>query len=135
MAGTMYIRSRASAVGSDLDHPYLVRYESGHSSVRYHVVSTLSPLGRSGRRAGCSADVVHDWDELVLPPFITHIIATDFPELQDFIDMLYQDDVETLVQKDDSPQKSIPLREGFSQVCPASPLFAALVLNYPAQGQ
>ena len=58
------------------------------------------------------------------------IIATNFPELQDFIDMLYQDKGQTLVRKDDGTWTTIPVREGFSQGCPASPLFAALVLNY-----
>ena len=58
------------------------------------------------------------------------IIASEFPELQDFIDMLYLEEGTTLVRKDDSTWESIPVKEGFSQGCPASPLFAALVLNY-----
>ena len=58
------------------------------------------------------------------------IIATEFPELQAFADMLYQEEGRTLVRKDDGSWEVIPVREGFSQGCPVSPLFAALVLNH-----
>ena len=58
------------------------------------------------------------------------IIATEFPELQDFIHMLYQDKGATFVHKDDGTWASIPVPEGFSQGYPASHLFTALVLNY-----
>ena len=58
------------------------------------------------------------------------IIASEFPELQDFIDMLYLEEGTTRVRKDDGTWETIPVREGFSQGCPASPFFAALVLNY-----
>ena len=44
--------------------------------------------------------------------------------------MLYLKEGTTLVRKDDVTWESIPVREGFSQGCPASPLFVALVLNY-----
>ena len=44
--------------------------------------------------------------------------------------MLYQEEVRTLVRKDDGTWAEIPVRKGFSQGYPASPLFVALILNY-----
>eukprot|EP00956_Cyclotella_meneghiniana_P032064 scaffold86358_cov47-Cyclotella_meneghiniana.AAC.5 len=60
---------------------------------------------------------------------LREIIANDFPALESFADMLYEEDGETYVRMGDGSWAIIPVTEGFSQGCPLSPVFAALVLN------
>ena len=43
--------------------------------------------------------------------------------------MLYEEDGETYVRMGDGSWAVIDVTEGFSQGCPLSPVFAALVLN------
>ena len=57
------------------------------------------------------------------------LIFIHFPELEPFADCLYDDFGQTLIKRSDGTFESIPVEEGFSQGCPASPVFAALVLN------
>ena len=58
------------------------------------------------------------------------IISHDFPELEAFADLLYSEPGCSKVKRCDGTWTDIPVYEGFSQGCPASPLFAALVLNH-----
>eukprot|EP00956_Cyclotella_meneghiniana_P026933 scaffold59456_cov45-Cyclotella_meneghiniana.AAC.1 len=60
---------------------------------------------------------------------LREIIANDFPALERLADMLYEEDGETYVRMGDGSWAIIPVTEGFSQGCPLSPVFAALVLN------
>ena len=57
------------------------------------------------------------------------IIANEFPSLERFTDMLYEKPGETYVRMSDGSWSVIAVEEGFSQGCPLSPVFAALVLN------
>ncbi len=57
------------------------------------------------------------------------IIAREFPELANFADLLYEQEGSTAVKLADGTWHYIPVREGFSQGCPMSPVFAALVLD------
>jgi hypothetical protein len=61
------------------------------------------------------------------------IISHDFPELEAFADLLYLEPGCSKVKRSDGTWTDIPVCEGFSQGCPASPLFAALVLNHILQ--
>ena len=60
---------------------------------------------------------------------LREIIAEKFPSLEAFADLIYDDFGETIVRLEDGTWTSIPVEEGFSQGCPASPVFAAIVLN------
>ena len=44
--------------------------------------------------------------------------------------MLYKEPGSQMVRKVDGTWVAIPVEEGFSQGCPLSPIFAAIVLNY-----
>ena len=57
------------------------------------------------------------------------LIHLHFPTLEPFADCLYDDFGQTIIKRSDGTFESIPVQEGFSQGCPASPVFAALVLN------
>jgi hypothetical protein len=57
------------------------------------------------------------------------IISRDFPELDGFADCLYEDYGRQCLRRDDGTWEVIEVQEGFSQGCPASPIFAALVLT------
>ncbi|KAL7505912.1 hypothetical protein ACHAXN_009488 [Cyclotella atomus] len=52
-----------------------------------------------------------------------------FPTLEPFADLIYDGAGETFVRKEDSTWVIIKVNEGFSQGCPASPVFAAIVLH------
>lgn len=58
------------------------------------------------------------------------IISREFPELEPFAECLYEDFGTTQVKRSDGTWESIQVEEGFSQGCPASPIFAALVLTH-----
>ena len=57
------------------------------------------------------------------------IISCDFPELDGFTDCLYEDFGRQCLRREDRSCKVVEVQEGFSQGCPASPIFAALVLT------
>lgn len=57
------------------------------------------------------------------------IISRDFPELDGFADCLYEDFGRQCLRREDGSWEVIEVQEGFSQGCPASPIFAALVLT------
>ena len=57
------------------------------------------------------------------------IICREFPELEAFVDSLYADPGQQMVRCADGTWASLPVEEGFSQGCPFSPIFAALVLT------
>ena len=59
-----------------------------------------------------------------------HIIATDFPNLLPFTDMLYASKGQTMVKLKDGSWEIISAEEGFSQGCPISPILAGIVLNH-----
>ncbi|KAL7502962.1 hypothetical protein ACHAXN_001911, partial [Cyclotella atomus] len=60
---------------------------------------------------------------------LREIIAERFPTLEPFTDLIYDDKGETFVRKEDGTWVIIDVTEGFSQGCPASPVFAAIVLH------
>jgi hypothetical protein len=60
---------------------------------------------------------------------LRQIISREFPELESFADCLYEEPGQSIIQKSDGTWESIPVNEGFSQGCPASPVFAAFVLT------
>ena len=57
------------------------------------------------------------------------IVSRDFPELEGFVDCLYQDSGRQCIRLADGSWDVIEVQEGFSQGCPASPILAALVLT------
>ena len=61
---------------------------------------------------------------------LRHIIAESYPELESFADLLYADFGTTCVKRDDGSWFRISVEEGFAQGCPASPVFAAIVLRH-----
>ena len=60
---------------------------------------------------------------------LRQIIAIEFPELANFADLLYENPDQTVIKRKDGTWEWIPVTEGFAQGCPASPVFAGLVLN------
>ena len=60
---------------------------------------------------------------------LREIIAESFPTLEPFADLIYDGKGETFVQKEAGTWVIIDVTEGFSQGCPASPVFAAIVLH------
>ena len=60
---------------------------------------------------------------------LREVIAEKFPSLEPFADLIYDGAGETFVKLEDGSWTVIPVVEGFSQGCPASPVFAAIVLN------
>ena len=79
-------------------------------------------------RALVSLDLVNMFNA-VSREELREIISNDFPALEHFADMLYEEDGETYVRMGDGSWSVIDVTEGFSQGCPLSPVFAALVLN------
>eukprot|EP00956_Cyclotella_meneghiniana_P039147 scaffold166478_cov106-Cyclotella_meneghiniana.AAC.2 len=61
---------------------------------------------------------------------LREIISDKFPSSeQDFSDLIYDGPGETFVKMEDGSWTVITVNEGFSQGCPASPTFAAIVLH------
>ena len=60
---------------------------------------------------------------------LREIIAEKFPTLEPFVDLIYESAGETFVRLEDGTWTVILVQEGFSQGCPASPVFAAIVLH------
>jgi len=60
---------------------------------------------------------------------LREIISKKSPTLEAYADLIYDGAGETFVRLEDGRWHIIPVMEGFSQGCPASPVFAALVLH------
>jgi hypothetical protein len=60
---------------------------------------------------------------------LREIISEKFPTLEAYSDLIYDGNGETFVRLENGQWTVIPVSEGFSQGCPASPVFAALVLH------
>jgi hypothetical protein len=60
---------------------------------------------------------------------LREIISQKFPTLEAYSDLIYDGNGETFVRLENGEWTVIPVEEGFSQGCPASPVFAALVLH------
>ncbi|KAL7503585.1 hypothetical protein ACHAXN_002323, partial [Cyclotella atomus] len=60
---------------------------------------------------------------------LREIIAEHFPTLKPFADLIYDRKGKTFVQKEDGSWVIIEVNKGFSQGCPASPAFAAIILH------
>ena len=60
---------------------------------------------------------------------LREVIAHKFPTLEPFADLIYDGKGEQYVKLEDGTWNIIEVHEGFSQGCPASPVFAAIVLN------
>ena len=60
---------------------------------------------------------------------LREIIAEEFSTLEGFADLLHDTAAETFVKFENGSWRVIMVEEGFSQGCPCSPLFAAIVLN------
>ena len=58
------------------------------------------------------------------------IISQEFPQLEDYTDLLYEVPGKTVVKKGDGTWEGIPVEEGFTQGCPLSPVFAGMVLRH-----
>ena len=61
---------------------------------------------------------------------VWEIVYDLYPELQDLIDCLYEDDGTTCLKLDNWTWTEIPVSKGFSQGCPLSPVLSTIVLNY-----
>lgn len=60
---------------------------------------------------------------------LREIISEKFPTLEAYADLIYDGAGETFVRLEDGQWRIIAVTEGFSQGCPASPVFAAIVLH------
>ena len=79
-------------------------------------------------RALVSLDIRNMFNEISRQK-LREIIEKKYPELQSFADLLYEQNGKTGVKMADGSWNYIPVQEGFSQGCPMSPVFAALVLG------
>eukprot|EP00956_Cyclotella_meneghiniana_P037754 scaffold143726_cov74-Cyclotella_meneghiniana.AAC.5 len=79
-------------------------------------------------RALASLDLVNMFNAISREE-LREIIANNFPALEGFADMLYEENGHTYVRMGDGSWATIEVEEGFAQGCPLSPVFAALVLN------
>ena len=61
---------------------------------------------------------------------LRELVAMDFPELEPFVNMLYEEEGQTMVKLEDGAWEIMIAKEGFSQGCPLSPVFAGIVLNH-----
>ncbi len=85
-------------------------------------------------RALVSLDIINMFNAISREDLLS-IVATEFPRIEAFTDMLYKESGETYVKMEDGSWAIIKVEEGFSQGCPVSPVFAAIVLNRnPASG-
>jgi hypothetical protein len=60
---------------------------------------------------------------------LRELISQHFPTLEAFADVIYEEPGETYVRLENGEWEIIRVTEGFTQGCPVSPVFAALVLN------
>jgi len=91
-------------------------------------IKKLEDSGRFPTRALVSLDISNMFNAISRQK-LREIIHSKFPELIAFADLLYEKDGFTGVKLIDGRWKYIPVKEGFSQGCPMSPIFAAIVLN------
>jgi hypothetical protein len=84
--------------------------------------------GELPTRALVSLDIKHMFNA-VSRERLREIIAERFPTLEPSADLIYDDKGETFIRKEDGTWIIIDVHEGFSQGCPASPVFAAIVLH------
>ena len=89
-----------------------------------------TPINKNGipTRALVSLDIRNMFNAISREK-LREIIAEEFNTLEGFADLLYEEAGETFVKLENGTWKIISVEEGFSQGCPCSPLFAALVLN------
>eukprot|EP00956_Cyclotella_meneghiniana_P012688 scaffold18030_cov64-Cyclotella_meneghiniana.AAC.2 len=91
-------------------------------------ISEPEAIGQLPTRSLVSLDLVNMFNAISREE-LRGIIADEFPSLERFTDMLYEEHGETYVRMGDGTWAVIGVEEGFSQGCPLSPVFAALVLN------
>jgi hypothetical protein len=60
---------------------------------------------------------------------LLQLINKRYPSLSPFAETLYAEPGYSIVKRSDGTWTIIPVTEGFSQGCPFSPIFAAIVLN------
>jgi hypothetical protein len=60
---------------------------------------------------------------------LREIISAKFPTLEAFADVIYEGSGQTFVRLENGEWEIISVTEGFTQGCPISPVFAAIVLN------
>ena len=92
-------------------------------------ISNLTDVGLLPTRALVSLDIRNMFNAISRHK-LREIVAEEFPRLQPFVDSLYEEEGRTVVKLANGDWASIPVREGFSQGCPLSPILAAIVLNY-----
>jgi hypothetical protein len=64
-----------------------------------------------------------------LHPLLQEIIISEkFPTLEPYANLIYDGSGETFLRLENGEWRIIAVTEGFSQGCPASPVFAALIL-------
>ena len=80
-------------------------------------------------RALVSLDIVNMFNAMSRQK-LRQLIARDFPELAPMADMLYKEFGTSKVRMADGTWRELPVEEGFTQGCPLSPIFAAIVLNH-----
>ncbi len=79
-------------------------------------ISDRESSGRLPSRALVSLDIVNMFNAISRER-LREIIAADFPSLEGFADMLYDEDGETYVIMEDGSWSVIPVTEGFAQGC------------------
>ena len=91
-------------------------------------ITNLENSGRFPSRALVSLDIRNMFNAISREK-LRELVRAKFPELVAFADLLYKKDGSTGVKLVDGRWRYIPVQEGFSQGCPMSPVFAAIVLN------
>ena len=79
-----------------------------------------------------SLDIVNMFNAISREKLIA-LFDREFPELVNFAECLYAEPGRSVVRRDDGRWEAVPVEEGFSQGCPASPVFAAFVLHHILQ--
>ena len=92
-------------------------------------IDEFERLGELPSRALISLDIKNMFNAISREKLL-HILEQDFPELVPFALSLYHRPGHTVLKRSDGTWESITVPEGFSQGCPASPIFAAIVLNH-----
>jgi hypothetical protein len=92
-------------------------------------ITTPENKGEIPSRALISLDIRNMFNAMSRQK-LRQLIYTDFPELENFADCFYEEFGQTVVRRSDGTWESIPVEEGFSQGCPVSPVFAAIVLTH-----
>ena len=101
------------------------------STFRLGVEKYISGPEKEGHlpsRVLVSLDIVNMFNSISREKLL-QIMARDFPELFPLAHMLYSEVGYTLLRRGDGTWETLAMEEGFSQGCPLSPIFAAIVLN------